>query len=998
MAIFTSAAVATFLVVEATFLTSAIAFGLNAAVGVAASLGLSFAAKALAGNKNESASSAADHFGVQGALAGGGDVPRSFNVGYSVTAGSLVYANTSGGDTTTPNAYLHQVIALSDMPGGTLEEVWINGELCTLDLPGVQDVGYPVNEYKKGGAEFLWIKYYDGTQTVADPFLVSTFSADPNRPYESTRVGTGVAYVICTSLVEDTLFTNGVPTFKFALSGMPLYDPTKDSTNGGSGLHRWADPATWGGDGDNFPVVQAYNIMRGVYFDDVWLYGLQRMTSARLPAANWNAQIEKCRADLGGFPTYRSGGQINVNAQIANTVEAFLTACQGRVSEIGGSYKIRVGAPDSPTFSFTDDDILSTEPQSFAPFFGLADSINGITSSGPDPAQGWNTSVNPPIYDEDFEFEDGSRRLLANPSFDFVPYLPQRQRLQASALAEARRARRHNLVFGPAFWTVEPGDVGAWTSVRNNYTSKQFRADGALDKANLDVALNLTEVDSADYDPPVYIPVVTGTTYNVRPAPQGVVDWFAEPWTLPDSDGIGRRPAIRLTWDGTVPGVVGVQYEVRLAADNSAVTKGRTDQLAAAAIIVSQSLIPNTEYEVRGQYLPSSPRDMLWSDWLSVTTPDVRLSESDIDDAIRFNLTTLNDQFQDRLDEIEQKFATLASKIGKEGWTDIKSVRSQLAARSDAAFASIEEVRTVAVDNETAFASYQLEVSATFGPAFSTVSTVSEAFATVDGWGAARHTVKLNVNNAISGTELINGGPGLSKTIFASDAFQFQSASVNGGTPVDFLEFGTVGGITHMVLLGNFTADGYVLARMVAANQIQTVHLDSQSVTTAKLDAQSVTAGKMATNSITAANGAIDSLAVKTFNIGDAAVTAPFIQILASDFIGTGSGATIFDTSGSFSVDSTGLGTSKFIYVSVDVYCPTIFSAVNIPHATNLSINGSSVASPSFTSGQYMIMSGSLKIATTGANQVIAVVFAWNSPNTGKLVAGSTMRILATIR
>lgn len=986
MAIFTALGVAAYLGIEAGFIASAGAFLLNAAVGVAASLGLSYAAKALTGTP-AAASNASSHFSTQGTLASGGDVARSFNLGYSMTAGSLVYANTSGGDTTTPNAYLHQVIAVSDMPGGTLQQIWVNGALCTLD--GVtHDVGQGVNEYKKGGKDFLYIKYYDGTQTVADPFLVSTFGSDANRPYASTRVGKGIAYVICTSLVEDTLFT-GFPTFKFALSGMPLYDPSKDSTNGGSGSHRFSDTTTWGGDGDNLPVVQAYNILRGIRYNGTWLYGLQTMTAARLPSINWVAQIAKCRATVtgesGAEPTYRSGGQIQVSGEIARAVETILTTCQGRMSEIGGFYKIHVGAPDSPTFSFTDDDLLSTEQQVFKPFLALVNSVNGIQGTYPDPAQAWATATAAPYLRTDLEVLDGNRRLLANPSFDFVPYKAQVQRLQKSAVEEAQRARSHTVSFPPSFWAyLEPGEVGAWTSTRNGYTSKSFRVDGVVDKANIDVTASITEVDPADYSwthATDFVPVTSGPTEFPRPSPQGVLDWDAEPWELPDSSGIGRKPAIRLTWDGTQPGVVGIQYEVRLASDASDVTRGRTDQIAVGAIIVSQSLIPNTAYQVRGQYLPSAPRDMLWSSWLAVTTPDVRLSEKDVDDAIKYNITTLQGQWEDRFNALDQKLSTLASSVGTNLWTDIKSVRSQINARSGAAFASIEEVRTVAVDNTTAFAELAVTVSATFGPAFSTVSTVSDAFATVDGWAAARHAVKLDVNNAVSGTELINGGPGLSKFVVASDKIQFQSASVNDGVPIDFLTLGTIGGVTNMVLTGNFTADGYVLARMVAANQIQTVHLD----------AVSVTAAKMAVGSITAANGAIDNLAVKSLKIGDNAVTVPNVAAITS-FLGTGTGATIFAYN--MSVDTTGLS-GKTIHVYATVYCTCSFSAVNIVHSASLFINGVNVQGMSFTSGQWFVVSAALAITATGAVQVIPIAFAWNSPNTGALANSSCFSIAA---
>ena len=83
-------------------------------------------------------------------------------------------------------------------------------------------MGQSVAEYHSSGATVgtgggavphLWIKYYDGTQTAADTFLTGTVSS-ADRPYGSTRIGTGICYVIATALVEDKLFS-GFPTFKF---------------------------------------------------------------------------------------------------------------------------------------------------------------------------------------------------------------------------------------------------------------------------------------------------------------------------------------------------------------------------------------------------------------------------------------------------------------------------------------------------------------------------------------------------------------------------------------------------------------------------------------------------------------------------------------------------------------------------------------------------------------------------------------------------------------
>lgn len=868
MAIFTAAATALF---AGTALAGTFAVTAAAAVfQVGASLALSYAAQALSGNSSEPEAAKADGFSLQGKLQAGGTVPRSFNVGYSATAGSLVYANTWGNSGETPNAFFTQVIALSDLPGGTLREVWVNGELCTVGTDAFYDHGYPVLEYVKDGVAHLWVNYYDGTQTTADTLCVTKASSS-ERPYPSSRVGHGIAYVVMTALVNDTLFT-GFPSFKFAVSGIPLYDISKDSSVGGVGSHRWSDRSTWGGDGDNLPAVQIYNLMRGVTYNGVWLYGLQDMTAARLPASNWIAQVAKCRETIAGEggvlePTYRSGGQINVDTQTANAVEALLTACQGRISEIGGTYKIHLGAPGSPTFSWTDADMLSTEQQTYKPFFGLADSINGITGSYPYPAEGWATKVAPPYYRPDLEARDGNRRLLANPSFDFVPYSAQVQRLMKSALDEAQRARTHVLSFPPQYWVVEPGDIGAWTSVRNGYEDKLFRADAGTDKYNLDVILHLTEVDPADYDwdhNTDFTGVSTGPTVFPRPEPQGIVDWFAEAATIKDADGYSRRPAIRLSWDGSLPGVIGIQYEVRLASDNSHVTRGRSDQLSIGSLLISQSLLPNNEYEVRGQYIPSAPRDMLWSDWISVTTPDVRMSINDLDTAIVNAVNEVQAYGNTELSRVMETIAAFVANQDARNWTDKTEIRTQISARSDAAHAEVVNVQTVSAAADaalasdittvstglgaansqialnataistlnTSFSSYQTTVTATFGSVNASIATNSTAIATLNGYAAAKYSVTLDVNGYATGFTLLNGGSGISSFTVVADKFQVAYPSAGYSTPIPVLTVANVGGVPKIAFRADMIGDGSITVQKMTVAYLTSItnHFGSATV------------------------------------------------------------------------------------------------------------------------------------------------------------------------
>lgn len=688
----------------------------DAVVGIAVSMGISYAAQAMQGKPP---APEAARFSVQGTLQAGGDVPRSFILGKYSTAGSLAYANTWGtsDDGKSPNAYLTQVITLSDLPVKGLLGVLVNDEECTLDLGTVTDKGHPVLEYRKDGADHLWINFYDGTQTAADPLLVNKVSSGA-RPYQATRVGVGIAYAVATALVAEELWT-GYPTFKFVIDGIRLYDVTKDTTANGVGDQRFTDPATWGGDGDYLPIVQAYNVLRGIRYGDQWMVGLQTSGPATVPEFNWRPQIEKCRAPIlgpdGDEPTYISGMQVNVNVPAGQIITTLMTACHGKLSEVGGSYKVHCGAPDSPVAEVHDDDLISSEAQTFAPFKTLTDSINGITGTYPDPDQGWNVATAPSRFDAVYEATDGNRRLLASPTFDAVPRLSQVQRLMKSALDAARRERTHVAVFPPRYWQLEPGDVVAWTSPRNGYVAKSFEVTTTVDKPNLCTSAGLCEVDPTDYGwdhGTDFLPSTSGPLTFVRPAAQGVSDWNVIGDAVTDADGFKRRAVARLTWDKDIPGVIGIRWRIRRADDETAVTVGSVTVPGVDTINIDQNILPLTDYEMSTQYVPSAPRDMLWSEWRPFTTPDARLGLVDFQAEINEKWTTAAANVAEGMKAIMQQLDEMASLAALQEWVQHESTQSNLVAADGRLSASIKETRDVAVGVDQALAAYKLLVNA----------------------------------------------------------------------------------------------------------------------------------------------------------------------------------------------------------------------------------------------------------------------------------------------
>jgi hypothetical protein len=121
----------------------------------------------------------------------GDDADIGFVVGYYATPGTRKYIGTHGSDGKTPNAYLTEVVQVGDRPAPGLPEFWVNGEKVTLltDQPG--PYGWPVQEYRRNGQDYLWFGYWDGTQTTANEFLLNLFGNNGDRPWQSDMIGRG---------------------------------------------------------------------------------------------------------------------------------------------------------------------------------------------------------------------------------------------------------------------------------------------------------------------------------------------------------------------------------------------------------------------------------------------------------------------------------------------------------------------------------------------------------------------------------------------------------------------------------------------------------------------------------------------------------------------------------------------------------------------------------------------------------------------------------------
>lgn len=867
----------------------------QAILGIAIKVGLSLIEKAKQKQVQEP--------GVQIQIETGGDNPLSFIMGPFADAGQLEYVNTWGHADKTPNAYVTDVISLGDLPlhqiiGCFVDDTRITIPTMTGSPPTVQ--GWPVAEYNEDGHDYLWMNWHDGRQTTVDTFLLGKFSTDPDRPWTSAMVGFGVPYVTMTARVNQRLFPGGRPKYLFETDGIALYDIRKDSTAGGSGSHRWTDQTTWEVSDNN--IVQAYNIIRGIHYGTEWVYGGQTTQGYQLPAANWMAAMNACDTLIslvggGTEKQYRSGCRVAVDQEPAGVVESILKGASGRIAEVGGMYKVTVGAPGAAIYSFTDASVVVSEGQTFDPFPGLEQTFNGAQASYPEPLEKWASKDAPAYYRADLEVLDDNRRLVTGLTFPTVPYAVQIQRLLKEAIDDSRRFRQHMFYLPPEAWLLEPGDIVAWTSAHNSYTDKKFIVISIEGGSNFLQLVMLKEVDPADF---VWNPLTDQHAYSIGfigqivPAPQPMSGWQVFPANLVDSTGNARRPSMEVRFDGDLDDVQYARIQTRLAStmelvfDSPCPYGDPTTNSNPMSVILNGSFLPLTNYEVRGRFLPYSTRPTEWSAWLPVTTDDTRFAALDIGDHV-ISIT----HFASGITPVEL-FATTPSNADPANFegrqvfntTDgllytFKSGAWTLTVSSNILAGSITnaQIANAAIDASKlatgAVTALKIAAAAVTSTAIATGAVLTAALA------ANAVTVAAIANDAVTNAKILNAAVDAAK--LAAGAVTLTKFA-SGLTPVEILGTLPVTGnfdgrlvfLTTDKKLYRYNATAAAFQASVAAvdltGQITTTQITNNAITTPLILAGAITTAKIAAGAVTATEIAADTITAGQIAAG--AITA----------------------------------------------------------------------------------------------------------------------------
>jgi hypothetical protein len=340
------------------------------------------------------------------------------------------------------------------------------------------------------------------------------------------------------------------------------------------------------------------------------------------------------------------------------------------------------------------------------------------------------------------------------------------------------------------------------------------------------------------------------------------------------------------------------------------------------------------------------------------------------------------DYLNDRLEEIHQRLSTVTGTTNQRNWLDQKEIRSQLSSRSDAAFAEISRVETVATSSDSAMASDIETLTAQVDNNTAGIQINATAIATLYGFAAANYSVVLDVNGYATGFELINGGAGVSATIFTTDKFQIASPGVSGGTPVPIFTVANVSGAPKVGIRGDMYVDGSIFGSKITAG----------TVTSTEIAAGSIYASRLQAGSITSDSGVIGALSVKSLSLGDFAVVIPVAET-RSDAVGNTGGAYSPVNSVNLSIDTTGLA-GKSITIIAGWSAQLGYSGTGANPAAQILIDGAVVQTVQTNNSQdwMFTLTGSRAFVAGGGaeNHTVTVQYA-SGPTGGPILAARTL-------
>lgn len=623
----------------------------------------------------------------------GQDVARQVAVGLVGASGHDLYVNTFGDS----NKFFQQIFVLSDYYTSGMTRVNINGEDVGLGDYDPEK-GYPVvtGDY----ANLIWIKYYDGRQTVADSYLIS--GSNPAGRWTEEHIGVGISYIIVSMTYDSEKLTNE-PQFFFEFYGAPLYDWRKDSTRGGSGSHRINDVSTHEFSGN--PIVQEYNYRIGFKVNNDLFCGMD-MPLSDLPLDKWTIAANICDETTSLEPRYVCSSFFSCLDTHGNNIQTLTNACGAMTVEgVTGVWPL-VGSAQPVVLEFTDDDLIDGAPVNYRAKRSMSELINSVYGTYLSREQLWaSVGYEPQISTTAIAIDRRTRDV----TIDFPQVYSARQAAQLASiyLKENRYEATATITLRPRFCVLEVGDWVRWNSER--YGNVVYIVTGSTiapidsEDGPRNIVVSLQQRDGAIYDG------VTPAIPTV-PYPPGSPQYMSEienlvlaPVTVEGDTGV-RQAGVRATWN-IIPDVTvtGVEFRWYPILQPTLIFTKVAGQNRSTVTLFTDGIVGETQYGVQSRLITDPERPTVWSAVQLVTT-DAGSEDiyGPIIDAIKDNMEWVTNAARSAV-EGAAELIDYVTELSNVNYTHSESIRREIVSTTGEANARFTEQIQVLTNDTQAY-------------------------------------------------------------------------------------------------------------------------------------------------------------------------------------------------------------------------------------------------------------------------------------------------------
>lgn len=426
---------------------------------------------------------------------------RQIVYGEAMVSGPIVYQNVSGVD----NEFLWTVIPLAWGRSDSIQSVRFDSEVIddseidwtpgtgASDGTGTADVS-TARWIGANSTNAVQIRFYLGYDDQPVSAALDTPFADVDSNFRLR----GVTYMVLRFLYdEDTeqVWEDGLPTNMRALvRGRLIYDPRLDSTNGGSGSHRYTDSTTWAWS-DNPALCLADYLMTYMGVDP----------AASIDWSSVSSAADDCDVSV-AIPTSSTETRFTCNGVLSagdthkRNIEAILSSFDGRLTYRAGQWAVRASVWEASSTSIAAADIIGdVKVRGSAP---RSDRFNTVRGFFVDPTRDYKPVEFAHVTASEFTTRDNNRTLDRDLQLPMTNTETMAQRIAFRILEQGDNQVIADLVLNKKGANIAAGDVVDVTLSQPSWSAKTFRVIQWKRQPDGSYALQLREDASASYTDP----------------------------------------------------------------------------------------------------------------------------------------------------------------------------------------------------------------------------------------------------------------------------------------------------------------------------------------------------------------------------------------------------------------------------------------------------------------------------------------------------------------